>query len=443
MKLNSDLTKDKNLLRSLNFVILGISFGVVFFNVTQGSPIAGLAKNVGFGDFLYGLMLALPVLGGVMQVFASYFLEKNRKRKKIFLISGIFHRIPWIFIAFLPLLFNKGSYILLFLLIFLMTFASISSSFTNVAFWSWMGDLIPEQIRGRFFGRRATIFTIVGMITGLAIGRFLDTHNNLYGFMIIFIFAAIMGLFDILAFIFVDDIPMKQQKENLDIVNMFKATLKNNSFKHFMIFFVLWNFGLNVAGPYFNMYMIKDLKMSYFNIIFYTQIISNLATIITIPYVGKIVDRIGNRPMLLLSSSLLCFVPILWCFTNAHNYKYLIAIISILAGILWPIMDMGNNNLILKLSDSNQKSMYVASINLFNAVFGNAIPVILGGFFIEHIAPYIIILFEKVNLHFVNYHMAFLLSGILRFFSMLYLKNKVNEPGAKSLRNEIRNRLSK
>lgn len=67
-KLNADLTSDNSLRKSLNFVILGITFGIVFFNVTTGSPVAGFAKAIGFGDLMYGVMLALPVLGGVAQV---------------------------------------------------------------------------------------------------------------------------------------------------------------------------------------------------------------------------------------------------------------------------------------------------------------------------------------------------------------------------------------
>jgi len=62
-----------------------------------------------------------------------------------------------------------------------------------------------------------------------------------------------------------------------------------------------------------------------------------------------------------------------------------VTLISIFAGMLWPIIDMSNNNLILKLSDQTQTSMYVGVINMFNAIFGTAIPIILGGYLIEDI----------------------------------------------------------
>jgi len=443
-KLNADLTSDNSLRKSLNFVILGITFGIVFFNVTTGSPVAGFAKAIGFGDLMYGVMLALPVLGGVAQVFASYFLEKSKKRKLIFLISGFLHRLPWALIAILPLILGKGSYILLFFLILLMTISSISNSFTNVSFWSWINDLVPMHIRGRFFSRRATISTIVGMLSGLAIGKYLDLHNNLKGFSIIFVFAAIMGMLDIGCFFFVKDIPMKNQKQQIDLKMMFISTLKNDYFKKFMFFFVIWNFGLSIAGPYFNMYMIKNLKMSYFDIILLTQIVSNIVTIITLPYIGRVVDKIGNRPMLLLAASLLSLLPVVWCFTNENNYKYLVTLISIFAGMLWPIIDMSNNNLILKLSDQTQTSMYVGVINMFNAIFGTAIPIILGGYLIEDIAPHVVAFAKNyMHLNIATYHVAFFLSGFLRFLAVIYLKKNVKEPGAMSLKSVIKSKIKR
>jgi len=305
-----------------------------------------------------------------------------------------------------------------------------------------MGDLIPEHIRGRFFSRRATISTIVGMLSGLAIGKFLDLHNNLPGFSIIFVFAAIMGMLDISCFFFVKDLPMKNEETQLDLKKMFFSTLNNHYFRRFMMFFVIWNFGLNIAGPYFNMYMIKDLKMSYFEIILLTQIVSNVVTIITLPYIGRIVDKIGNRPMLLIATGFISLLPIIWCFTSVNNYKVLVTIISIFAGLLWPIIDMGNNNLILKLSDQSQTSMYVAVINLFNAIFGSAIPIILGGYFIEDIAPVVVAFLKNhIGINVATYHVAFFTSGLIRFLAVIYLKKNVKEPGAKSLKNVIINKI--
>jgi len=188
--------------------------------------------------------------------------------------------------------------------------------------------------------------------------------------------------------------------------------------------------------------MIKDLKMSYFEIILLTQIVSNVVTIITLPYIGRIVDKIGNRPMLLIATGFISLLPIIWCFTSVNNYKVLVTIISIFAGLLWPIIDMGNNNLILKLSDQSQTSMYVAVINLFNAIFGSAIPIILGGYFIEDIAPVVVAFLKNhIGINVATYHVAFFTSGLIRFLAVIYLKKNVKEPGAKSLKNVIINKI--
>jgi hypothetical protein len=67
------------------------------------SPLAGFARELGLGDLLYSVMLAMPVLGGTVQIVASFVLEKKRKRKEIFLLSGLVNRLPWLLVAVLPL----------------------------------------------------------------------------------------------------------------------------------------------------------------------------------------------------------------------------------------------------------------------------------------------------------------------------------------------------
>lgn len=88
--------------------------------------------------------------------------------------------------------------------------------------------------------------------------------------------------------------------------------------------------------------------------------------------------------------------------------------------------------------------MYVGVINMFNAIFGSAIPIILGGYLIEDIAPYVVTFFKNY-MHFdiTTYHVAFFVSGFLRFLSVIYLKKNVKEPGAKSLKNVIKSKIKR
>lgn len=76
------LTRDVQ--RSLHLIIIAVTFGMVFFTITGGFPLTGFARSLGAGDFIYGVLMGLPVVGGMLQVFVSFLLETTRKRKKYF-----------------------------------------------------------------------------------------------------------------------------------------------------------------------------------------------------------------------------------------------------------------------------------------------------------------------------------------------------------------------
>lgn len=432
--LTTEFVGDKNLRQSLNYVILGVCFGIVFFNTTIGTPIAGLAKELGFGDLLYAVMLALPVLGGAIQLFASMVLEKTKKRKKIFLLSGFVHRIPWLFVAILPLIISDRS-LLFYIIVFFLIISSIGGAFLNVSFMSWMGDLVPLEIRGRFFSQRSMLATIVSFISGLVIGKFLDTVPGVVGFSIVFSVATIFGIIDIACFFKVYDPPMKEGFEfEENFREIFKKVITHPKFSRFLIFGIIWNFALNLAGPFFNLYMIKYLKMSFFDIALYAQLINNITIIFFVRIWGRIIDRFGNKPVLLISTSVVSFLPFLWCITNPNNWLFIVILIQILAGIFWPGIDLGYNNLALNLSPDENRSFYIAVLNLFVATIGNALAYILGGYIIENLSPLLNFYLKNIfNISLVDYHYVFIFSAILRFISSRFFLTKIEEERSLSI----------
>ena len=44
----------------------------------------------------------------------------------------------------------------------------------NSAWVAWMGDLVPDRLRGRFFGRRTIFLSIAGTLTSLGAAILLD-----------------------------------------------------------------------------------------------------------------------------------------------------------------------------------------------------------------------------------------------------------------------------
>ena len=180
------LSTSQALRRSLTLVITGVSFGIVFFTMINGAPLTGYLRALGMNDLLYGIIMALPLLGNIAQIPTAYFLETRGHLKSVFLISGFF-RLLWIPITLVPF-FIPGLHRpeRLAIVTALIAVWAGTNAMVGVTFNSWMGGLVPDGIRGRFFARRYMIYTIVGALAGLAAGKFLDRVPGFTGFAILF-----------------------------------------------------------------------------------------------------------------------------------------------------------------------------------------------------------------------------------------------------------------
>ena len=67
-----------------------------------------------------------------------------------------------------------------------MTDIDILVKLQEVLWYPWTSEIIPDGQRGTFFGRLAIAATLIAMPASFLIGKFLDHHNDLLGFLVIF-----------------------------------------------------------------------------------------------------------------------------------------------------------------------------------------------------------------------------------------------------------------
>src|SRR5437867_356835 len=91
--------------RSLRLVMLAWVFGAAWVNITTGAALTRYAKLMQMPTFGFGLLAALPFAGALMQLFASYVLERFGGRKGVFITVGIIHRGFWLGVAAIPWIF--------------------------------------------------------------------------------------------------------------------------------------------------------------------------------------------------------------------------------------------------------------------------------------------------------------------------------------------------
>ena len=221
------------------------------------------ALAMGANNAEVGFLNSIPNL---FSTFFQPFIGKYIKRigrKDVCESLSFAHKLFLIPVIFIPLFFlNEG----VFLFILLSTISSIVLSFANTAWSSWMGGIVPESIRGSYFGKRNTFQSISSFITTLMAGWILGLMNNLIGFSFVFFLAFIFGLMSYFYLTRIPDVRYREtEKKNgkLDVLKSVSDFKKYRNFKPFKRHMTLVSFAVNLSSPFFTVYMLSVMNIGY------------------------------------------------------------------------------------------------------------------------------------------------------------------------------------
>ncbi|MEK6890679.1 MAG: MFS transporter, partial [Nanoarchaeota archaeon] len=366
-----------------------------------------------------GLLSSFPgILGPLAQIFGSRLMEKYDRKKLIILFVSL-QAASWLLFVVAGILFLK-SFAPDLIIPFLITSYIINvvfGSFVSPSWFSMMGDIVPEKIRGRYFSKRNRIAGIVSIIATIVAAFWLDYTKNIdiaiIGFICLFIICSI-GRF-ISAYYFTKHYVPKIKLEKGYYFSFFQFIKKapTNNFGKFAIYVALINLTVSFAGPFFAVYMLKDLNFNYF---WFTivNISSGVFSILIMPLWGKFADKYGNRQLLKIGSLIVPFIPILWLFNT--NPIYLILVPQLVSGLGWAAFNLGASNFIYDAVTVQRRGIILAYYSILNgiAVFIGAG---LGGLTAQYL-----------NISFMNVFLfIFLISGIARLLVVFLMLTKIKE----------------
>jgi MFS family permease len=322
-----------------------------------------------------GLMSALPKLAGTLvQPWVAPLIRKFKGRKRMSVVTSVWARLLWIPIALLPFVFGPmlpDGRIAIFMLIALLSLYQLLASASVTAWSGWIGDLVPEKVRGKFFGKRGMLAGVAGFLTTLAGGLLLGVFNGAAGFAILF---GISTFFGLVSSWYLNRMPDPQPHDGEDAENAFSElrgeVRQNPDFKRFLIFSTAMVFAVQIASPFFAVSLLSDFKVGY-EVYAIVMAASTLATILTQPYWGRIADRYGDRTTIAICSVLIALVPGLWLFV--HSPWQMIAVFGI-SGFAWAGFDLAMFNYVLDASPARGRSIYMANYSMLNGVANFAGP---------------------------------------------------------------------
>ncbi len=373
---NSRLSKSA-IRKSLKGSTLDGTFSSVFENVVKGVLISNFLLGLGAGAFEVGLLTSIPMMGHLLQPLGAYFSEKTTSRHNYCLwIYGI-ARVLWLLPAAGIFLYSNGTitaHVLTILTMIVLTISNILESIGSASWMSWMAVLVPGKLRGRYFSLRRSLSSLTALLT-IPIGGWLVSQwmgGELEGYGVVLIIAVLMGLVSLGFQFYMSDVNPQAEKAAVaqKAQTVAKATgdderdsglLKDKNYLTLLLFLGIWTFGVNLSAPFFNYYLLDKLHLDVQWVTIYSSLRYG-AFFLAIMLWGRLADKIGNRPVLIINCVLAASVPLIWSYTDGGiSWVWIgLPLLHLLQGGSFAALELCLANIQLELAPIGKQSSYFA-----------------------------------------------------------------------------------
>ena len=360
-----------------------------------------------------------PLLGSSAQIFSAW-LGNYVGRRRLVLLGCALQALLWLPILLVPLLFRQ--YAVGGLLVLLALYQGAN----NLAAPQWtsiMRDLVSERRRGRYFGYRTQVTTVTTfvalVICGVILDRIDQSGYTYIGFVLIFAAAFVARAVSVYHLTFLYEPAQHHQEPDMHIEHWCRSLLSTGAIG-FSVYFALMNAAVGISSPFFTVYMLRDLKLSYLD---FTALsgASVIAQFVMLSTWGRLADVYGNRLILVVTSVSLPVIPLLWLLSD--NFWWLL-VFQALSGLSWSGFTLSSGNLLYELVPRTRRAAYVAFHNIGTAagVFAGA----MLGASLELWLPPRRVLFGASDV-LSNLLYLFALSGLTRAIFATLLARRVRE----------------
>jgi MFS family permease len=277
-------------------------------------------------------------------------------RKRIFLAcTGIFGRLFLLGLVFLPFLFHAS--FIFYGLLAVVAARGFLNQFSYPAWSALVTDLVPEKMRGRYFGSRNMAVGLAALICTPLAGYIIKEAGP-RGYTFSFAIAAGIGFVATVAFGLIKE-PRKahlHEEKKKTRVGFLSVFVKHPQFAAFTGIGFLLHLSLQVSGPFSAVYQIQRFGAN-------TAHIGILASVGALTgMIGQRVwgaqnDRRGDAWVVRVTHFLIPCTSFAWAIIPSWSYLPFVEAVS---GFAWAGYWLSNFNLLVRMVPEENRSRYVA-----------------------------------------------------------------------------------
>lgn len=417
-------TPARPLRRSLNAAVAEGAFAEIFAACATGAVITGWALYLGASAAVIGFLGALPLGAQVASLPAAWFTSA-RSRKAVALWAVGISRLTFLPLLALPTL-DAGRDAKLQLFLAIVAISTIASVIGNSAWVAWMGDLVPDRLRGRFFGRRTIFLSIAGTATSLGAALLLDRLAPIG-----WTGAALAGLTGAACLAGVASVVLMLRQHEPPVAaepgasawQALGLALRDRRSRPFLGYLFAWNAAVGISASFFTYHMLANLHTGFLVVAAHGVGVAAVR-IASARLWGHAVDRIGAGPVLVFCSFGIAAVPVTWFFVTPDRL-WPIALDAVFAAFLWSGHNIAAFDLTIGLAPRASRPFYLAAFATAGGL-GFGLASIVAG----QLATLVPVHFVLAGEAWTNLHVLFLLSAVGRLASA-GLSLRLHDPGAR------------
>ncbi|MFP3951267.1 MAG: MFS transporter [Candidatus Bathyarchaeia archaeon] len=354
--------------------------------------VGATVKQMGF------LTAAKSISSNILQLLWGRMAD--RYGKKLFIAAG---RILNTFVLVGVILIPAPEWLIPLIILF--------SVFYSMAFPSWkslLGDYASESARGEMIGKINSV-SMVGSFAGMLIALLLSLgqvgESTRESYLMVMGLAALMSLVSGVAVLFVEERPPQGVGGGFRM----RSVLRDPRLRKYLLLNTVYGLVMSLAWPLFPFVISEKLRMRVWQIATFS-VLGSLSNLASQRYMGRLMDRVGRRPVIVFSRVIMAVSPI--AYALAPNWIYIV-LSEFIMGIGMGAWGSSESTYTIDLAPRDLRGTYLAaSTTAFGlASFAGSL---VGGYMVENIL--------MTNGGFSGINMGLIISGILRaVFGLLYI----------------------
>jgi MFS family permease len=363
----SDGLSDAERTRGMQLVLADGLTTQAMETMAGGVFLTAFAVALGASNLTIGILAAIPALAQLMQVPGVVLVERLRARRFLVVLGAGVGRVAMVLLAAAII-------------------HALTGSIAGCSWNSWMRDLLPADQLNRFFARRMMYSTLLGATLSAVIAWLLGIGGDIWPdqriahFSVLFMAGGLAGLVGIALVWRTPEPQMHARQSDFCMRALLTEPFQTRNYRRLMVFLAAWSFAVNLATPFFAVYMLKTLSLD-LTIVMGLVILSQLAHVAALRIWARTADRIGSKRVLrragFLFLTALAAWMLTWRGTTTQTLLTLVAI-HLLLGAATAGVALGTASLSLKLSPAGRATPFLAMNAVTSAVAGGLAPIIGG-----------------------------------------------------------------